>query len=105
MKTLLAFLFAVALIAAESFSVFGYRWAVEKPSDWAVEDGVLALRISSEPPAGQPRRPTHFALAETPAFRRVTVEAEIKRKGRSLIIVYAWQDKDHYNYAHISSDP
>jgi hypothetical protein len=37
-------------------------------------------------------------------FRHVTVEAEIKRNGRSLIIVYAWQDKDHYNYAHISSD-
>ena len=37
-------------------------------------------------------------------FRRVTVEAEIKRNGKSLIIVYAWQDTNHYNYAHISSD-
>ena len=37
-------------------------------------------------------------------FRRVTVEAEIKQNGKSLIIVYAWQDANHYNYAHISSD-
>jgi hypothetical protein len=70
----------------------------------AVENGELKLLISSEPAAGRPRRPTHFALAETPAFRRVTVEAEVRRNKRSLIFVYAWQDKDHYNYAHISSD-
>ena len=101
---LLTILFATILIGGDSLSVFGHRWAVEKPSDWAVEDGVLKLLVSSEPPAGQPRRPTHFALAETPMFRRVTVEAEIKRNGKSLIIVYAWQDANHYNYAHISSD-
>jgi hypothetical protein len=32
------------------------------------------------------------------------VEAEVKRAGRSLIIVYGWQDPNHYNYAHMSSD-
>lgn len=101
---LLIAVLATALIGGDSLSVFGHRWTVEKPSDWAVEDGVLKLVVSSEPLPGQPRRPTHFALAETPAFRRVTVEAEIQKNGRSLIIVYAWQDKDHYNYAHISSD-
>src|SRR4051812_44964263 len=99
---LLAALLAPALIGGETLDVFGHRWEVEKPSDWSVENGVLKLLVSSEPPAGKPRRPTHFAVAETPAFRRVTVEAEIKRNGRSLIIVYAWQDNSHYNYAHIS---
>ena len=28
----------------------------------------------------------------------------MKRNGRSLIVVYAWQDDAHYNYAHMSSD-
>jgi hypothetical protein len=29
-------------------------------------------------------------LRKTPAFRRVTVEAEVRRAKRSLVIVYAW---------------
>jgi hypothetical protein len=44
------------------------------------------------------------ALLESKAFSEVTVEGEIKRNGRSLIIVYAWRDDAHYDYAHISVD-
>jgi hypothetical protein len=86
------------------FSFSGYHWTVDKPGDWAVDDGVLRLITSSEPPPGQPRRPTHFVLAETPSFRGVILEAEVKRNQRSLILVYAWQDANHYDYVHISSD-
>jgi hypothetical protein len=56
-----------------------------------VENGVLRLLVPGEPPPGAPRCPQKIALAETPAFRRVTVEAEVRRAKRSLIIVYAWQ--------------
>lgn len=62
-------------------------------------------------PSTQPRRPTQYALAETPDYVKVTVEAEVKkepeaaRKRRtSLILVYAWRDADHFNYAHLSVD-
>ena len=96
--------FACSLPAAETIEVFGQRWTVQQKSDWSVEDGVLKLLVSAEPPPGKPRRPQKFALAETGPFRRVTVEAEVRRNGTSLIIVYAWQDESHYNYAHISSD-
>jgi hypothetical protein len=41
-------------------------------------------------------------VAETGPFRQVTVEAEVQRNGRSLILVYAFQDESHFNYAHIS---
>jgi len=33
-----------------------------------------------------------------------TSGTELKRNGKSVILVYGWQDSDHYNYAHISSD-
>jgi hypothetical protein len=104
MRILLPLVLALTLRAADTISVFGYRWTVDHPGDWAIENGILRLITPSEPPPGQPRRPTHFVLAETPSFRKVTVEAEVKRNQRSLIFVYAWQDANHYDYAHISSD-
>lgn len=97
--------FAVSsAMAAETIQVFGNSWTVQQASDWAVESGTLRLRVAGEPPAGQPRRPQKYALLDSKPYRKVTVEAEMKHNGRSLIIVYGWQDKDHYNYAHISSD-
>jgi hypothetical protein len=105
MRPILLILLPLAtLAAAESLDVFGHHWTVQKASDWAVEGPVLKLLVSAEPPTGQPRRPTKYALAETAPFRKVTVEADIRRNARSLIIVYAYQDEAHYNYAHISSD-
>ncbi|MDQ1473781.1 MAG: hypothetical protein QOJ99_5261 [Bryobacterales bacterium] len=106
MKALLiAICFGVLICsAAETLHVFGHAWTVEQPSDWAVENGVLRLLVKAEPPAGQPRRPTKIALLDSKPYQKVTVEAEVKRNGRSVIIVYGWQDPSHYNYAHISSD-
>jgi hypothetical protein len=101
---LLLLVVAAVVAAADTFDVFNYRWSVGRASDWSVENGILRLLVPGEPPPGTPRRPQRIALAETPAFRRVTVEAEVRRAKRSLIIVYVWQDDSHYNYAHISSD-
>jgi hypothetical protein len=96
--------FAALLPAADSLAVFGDKWTVQSASDWVVSGDLLRLKTSAEPAAGQPRRPTKYALLEGKPYSKVTVEAEIKRNGRSLIIVYAWQDDAHYNYAHISVD-
>lgn len=95
---------ASLLFAADTLSVFGQKWTVQMASDWVVADNLLQLKVSAEPPAGQPRRPTKYALLESKPFTKVTVEAEIKRNARSLIIVYAYQDEAHYDYAHISVD-
>lgn len=98
-----ALVFALAaILAGDPLSALGLSWTVEDRRDWAVEDGVLRLIRKGEP--GVPRRPTKYAIAEAGPFRRVTVEVEMLREGRSLIIVYAYQDDAHYNYAHISSD-
>lgn len=95
---------ASLLMAADSLSVFGEKWTVQSPADWVAGSNLLQLKVSAEPPAGQPRRPTRIALLESKPYSKVTVEAEIKRNGRSLILVYAYQDDAHYNYAHISVD-
>jgi hypothetical protein len=97
---------AAALFAAgaDSLSVFGGSWNVEHASDWSVEQGVLRLKVSADPVPGQPRRPTKIALLDSKPYTKVTVEGEVKRNARSLIIVYAWQDDAHYNYAHMSTD-
>jgi hypothetical protein len=84
------------------FEALGQKWITQDQGDWDTADPALRLVRSGQP--GVPRRPTKFAIAETAPFGRVTVEVEMKRDGRSLIIVYAWQDENHWNYAHISSD-
>ena len=97
--------FVSLLAAADSLNVFGGKWDITTPaSDWAVADNLLQLKVSSEPPAGQPRKPTHIALLDSKPYSKVTVEADVKRNGRSVIIVWGWQNDSHYNYAHISSD-
>lgn len=105
MRALLAVLILGPVVLAEdSITAFGHRWTVQQASDWTVEHGVLKLLVPGEPPPGAPRRPQKFAIAETEPFRRVTIEAEVKRNQRSVILIYAWQDSSHYNYAHLSSD-
>ena len=100
-----AALVSAGLYAADVLDVFGKKWEITTPaSDWAVAPNLLQLKVSSEPPAGQPRKPTHIALLDSKPYSKVTVEAEVKRNGRSVIIVWGWQNDSHYDYVHISSD-
>ena len=74
-------------------------------SDWRVENDVLRLVVPGTPPEVYPRRPTRMALLDSKPYRKASLDVEVKRNGRSVIIVYAWQDETHYDYAHISQDP
>jgi len=102
-----------ALGAQDTIQAFGLKWSVPIAADWKVEQagGVETLRLLVPRPSTEPRRPTQFAVAGTPAYIRVTVEAEMKKepaaarnRHTSLMIAYAWRDKDHFNYAHLSVD-
>ncbi len=106
MKTALAALVCCVAAAGGDIEGLGYQWAVQDAADWSVtkDGGTAVMHLLRKGEPGVPRRPTKFAIAETPMFRKVTVEVEMLREGRSLIIVYGWQDKDHWNYAHVSSD-
>lgn len=112
---LLLLIIALALPAAaeETIQAFGLRWNVPILADWKIEktDGIETLKLLVPRPSTAPRRPTQFALADTADYATVTVEAEMKKEPKqlrsrrnSLIIVYAWRDKDHFNYAHLSDD-
>lgn len=88
--------------AADTVEAFGYKWTVPIGSEWMVENGVMRMLVAR--PSTAPRRPAQHALAETPPFEEVTLEAEVKRNKGSLILVYAWRDENHFNYAHLSVD-
>jgi len=105
----LCLLTAALCSAADTIEAFGLHWQVPIASDWKVENATLKLLVPR--PALDPRRPSQFAIAETPDLLHVTLEAEMKKepatqrnRHTSLMIAYAWHDADHFNYAHLSVD-
>lgn len=99
--------------AADAIEAFGRSWQVPVGTDWKWEtDGdTPVLKLTVPRPSEKPRRPTQFASTDTSQFQRITVELDVKRqeiaadkKGKSLILVYAWRDPEHFNYVHLSSD-
>lgn len=103
-----ALIAACAGMAADVIDVFGYHWTVPAASDWKIEKqggaSVLHL-VTARGPVPGPRRPIQFAVAETPEFRHVTVELDARPLGHSLIVVFAYRDAAHFDYAHLSTDP
>jgi hypothetical protein len=100
-------IFSFFLLAA-SLRIFGFTWNVPDASDWQIAgDGsqsVLRLKTGKEPPATGPRRPAQFAVAQAGPFTKVVVEADVKPLARSLMIVFAYRDEAHFDYAHLSVD-
>ncbi|HPT29240.1 MAG TPA: hypothetical protein PLZ95_22670 [Bryobacteraceae bacterium] len=94
---------------AGKIKVFGMDWAVIDPADWKVEGTGAGEVLQLVTPKGQekdPRRPIQFALAETAAIGKFTIEVEVKKQAPkgSLIIVYAWERNGYFNYLHLSDD-
>lgn len=93
--------------AAGEIQAFGLRWTVPNATDWKVdrEDDVDTLRlVTARAPADGPRRPFQFALANLRYAKGVNVELEMQPLGRSLLIVFAYRDPAHFDYAHLSTD-
>lgn len=108
-KILLAAMVCATAWAGDTVEAFGYKWTVPAKADWAVEGSgaaqVLKMLVPHPDKRELPRRPVHYALAETEPFSEVTIEGEAKLNERgAVIIVYAWQDANHFNYAHLSPD-
>lgn len=96
--------FAADLPKWESVKALGYEWEVPAAADWVAEPNLLEM-LKIGPAKPEPRRPMQYALAKTKPFKRVTLEVDVKRTaGKSLILVYNWQDAAHFNYAHLSID-
>jgi hypothetical protein len=101
------------LQAGEVIQVFGLQWDVPIVADWKIsrEEGAPVLDLLIPRPSTQPRRPSQYALAQTPAYSKLELELEVKKEAlaarnrrTSVILVYAWRDPDHFNYAHLSVD-
>jgi hypothetical protein len=98
-----ALLFAATAQAADTLEIFGRSWSVPMLSDWKVESGALHL-VTARGPLPGPRRPIQFALTDLPAYRQLDLEADVMALGHSLLIVFAYRDEAHFDYAHLSAD-
>ena len=98
---------ASALLGADQLHVFDKSWDVVNASDWRVgqESGspMLSLVTARDPLPG-PRRPIQFAIAETAPFRKVKIEVDVRPQQSSLMLVFAYLDPAHFDYAHLSVD-
>ncbi len=93
--------------AAGDIQAFGLRWTNPNAADWKIdrEDGKETLRlVTGRAPTDGPRRPFQFALAAPRYAKSVKVELEMQPLGRSLLIVFAYRDPAHFDYAHLSTD-
>ena len=108
MKLFAAMLLAtLSLGAAGALSVFDREWSVPVAADWQIDrqDGTTVLRlVHARDALPGPRRPIQFALTEIPRYSRLTLEADVKPLDKSLMIVFAYQDAAHFDYAHLSID-
>jgi hypothetical protein len=96
----------VRLFAGDTVDAFGRTWSVPVAADWKVEqqDSAQVLRLAEHRgPLPGPRRPIQFALADVPEYG-LTLEADVKPLGGSLLLVFAYRDAAHFDYAHLSVD-
>ncbi|HTQ55126.1 MAG TPA: hypothetical protein VMI94_11740 [Bryobacteraceae bacterium] len=100
---ILAALSALCANGADTLSVMGRTWTVPVAADWSAEGGVLRL-VTHRGPLPGPRRPIQFALTDVPPYGRLSIEADVMPLERSLMIVFAYIDPAHFDYAHLSID-
>lgn len=102
-------LIAVAALAsaADVLDIFHRQWTVPVASDWKTSreggEDVLHLAAGREPLPG-PRRPIQFAITGVPDYQHATIELDVQPLGSSLMIVFAYRDAAHFDYAHLSTD-
>ncbi len=78
------------------------KWKVPDAREWSFAGGELKMLVAR--PQESPRYPVQYALLDGQDFESFHLECEVKRESGSLILVYAWQDATHFNYAHLSID-
>jgi hypothetical protein len=109
MKSGLLVLLVAGLVAAEpdSLMIFGHSWDVPVKSDWTIGEDAGAPMLHMVQPRGPlpgPRRPIQFALLQMKPASKVKVDLDVRPLKRSCIIVFAYGDAAHFDYAHLSTD-
>jgi len=87
-------------------------WYLAVPADWRIVEskGNHALRLDKAGPVGaNPRRPVKFALWKPGCVSDFELELRVKRDPiqameGDVLVIFGFQDKLHFYYAHLSSD-
>lgn len=103
---ILTILAAASLLADDTITALGRQWSVPIAADWKItKDGAdEVLQLTVPRPQEKPRRPKQFATLLEGPFSEFTLEVDVKRNEKSIVLVYAYQDDGHFNYAHLSVD-
>jgi hypothetical protein len=77
------------------------------PEDWRVltEGNLHYLHMNRSRPPGVPRRPLQFARLKNTRVGSFNLEANVRREGSSMIIVFNYVDTLHFYYVHLSVNP
>jgi hypothetical protein len=88
-------------------SVSLHAWELPVPEDWEIltEGDLHYLHMKRSRPPGVPRRPLQFARLKDVKAGSFTLDANVRRAGGSMIIVFNYVDTLHFYYVHLSKDP
>jgi len=83
------------------------RWQFPYPEDWVIgtEGPLHFLHMLRNREPLVPRRPVQFARIKGINVGSFTFRTEMRREGRSLLIVFNYVDTLHFYYTHLSVDP
>jgi hypothetical protein len=98
---------AAQITFRDNFESGMQNWLPPRPADWEIvaEGGNHFLRlIRPGYGPGVPRRPLNYALLRDRCFTDFTLSTRLRRAGKSLLIVFDYQDTLHFNYVHLSVD-
>lgn len=82
------------------------RWQLPYPGDWMIggEGPLHFLHMLRGREALVPRRPMQFALLKEVNTGSFTLQARVRREGKSMLMVFNYVDTLHFYYAHLSVD-
>jgi hypothetical protein len=81
-------------------------WQFPHPEDWVIgsEGPLHFLHMLRNHEPLVPRRPVQFALLKSVEVGSFTLQARVRREGRSMLVVFNYVDTLHFYYAHLSVD-
>ncbi len=81
-------------------------WHVPLRDKWQIaeEGGNKFLRMIEPGAIGNPRRPQQFALWQAGCVSDFELNVKVRRRQKSVLIAFGFQDRLHFYYAHLSVD-
>jgi len=81
-------------------------WHLPLPEHWEIveRNGNRALRLTQGGPVGEPRRPVKFAMWTEGCVSSFELEVRLLPEAEDMIVVFGYQDRLHFYYAHLSAE-